>query len=616
MRRPAVPALGCALLVGLALLAAGASGARSGAWLWPVAVPGDRAALGPTLRSDAARAGVAAGSLRELATSGEGAARLTLLAGKRAGETVLATQNGVRLGTVERVPEATSPLRAFSTPDGRVVGVARGDVGRVVAGLGDGRAVELPLNAWRAFAYDGGEPAVTLTAYDLDGRSLGSLGLPPTRSRCGSAGLSCAAGIAATAGAPLYGAFETGRIRPGTLVNPATTLARVDPRTLRRIPGPSLKVASFPGVLALSPSGRRLAVASPPNGTVGIVDLGRMRWIRRSRVGAGSWSFARVLAWPREDRLLEVVQRMSKPYRRYVRARSLVVVDTASGRVVTRRRLTNKLGITGSVSAGGRLVMLMQSSSYRGSTALFVVASADGAVRQVTVKVGSTHRVLRYNQLVVTPAGDRAYVVVSGGLVVDVDLTSLEATYHRLRPPARTPRGLPVVIGLRAAMLGRDIAVAGVFGGVRGVPPLRGTYLVDTDSWSIRLLDARSSFFAPGGDVLATFGPAPFLPAAGPPRGRGTGLSVFDAEGRLRFHLYGTRRIQSVELVLGYGHALAGARAPRRLRPGTIYSPVWTDRVFDLGTGRTLGARRLSSQPYLIYRGSPSVGEVPTSSLR
>jgi hypothetical protein len=393
-------------------------------------------------------------------------------------------------------------------------------------------------------------------------------------------------------------------------VNPATTLARVDPRTLRRIPGPSLRIVSFPGVLALSPTGQRLAVASPPNGTIGIVDLGRMRWIRRSRAGAGPWSFARVLAWPREDRLLEVVQRMSKPYRRYVRARSLVVVDPASGRVITRRKLTNKLGITGSVSAGGRLVMLMQSSSYRGSTALLVVASADGAVRQVTVKVGSTRRVLRYNQLVVAPAGDRAYVVVSGGLVVDVDLTSLQATYHHLRPPARTSRELPVVLGPRAAMLGRNIAVVGLFGVLSGGPPLGGTYLVDTGSWRVRVLDPHASFFASGGDVLATFGPAPLPPAAAPPRGRGTGVSVFDAEGRLRFHLYGTRHLQNVELVLGYGHALAGARVLRP-RPGTIYTPVWTDRVFDLGTGRTLGARRLSSQPYLIYRGSPSVGEVP-----
>jgi hypothetical protein len=611
MRRPSVLAVGCALLVVLALLAVGASGARSGAWLWPVAVPGDRAPLGAALRDDAVRAGVAAGSLRELATSGEGAARLTLLAGKRGGETVLATETGARLGTVERVPEATSPLRAFSTPDGRVVGVARGDVGRVVAVLGDGRAVELPLSAWRAFAYDDGEPAVTLTAYDLEGRSLGSLGLPPTP----KASVRIADQWRGSGTVPqLYGAFMTGRIRSGTALPPPATLARVDPRTLKRIPGPSLEIPS-PGVLALSPSGQRLAIASPPSSAVDIVDLGRMRSIRRWRAGAGPWSLVRILAWPREDRLLEVVQRMSKPYARYVRARSLVVVDPAIGRVVTRRKLTNKLGITGSMSAGGRLVMLMQSSSYRGSTALLVVASADGDVRQATVKVGGTRRVRRFNQLVVTPAGDRAYVVVSGGLVVDVDLDSLEATYHQLRPPAQTPRGLPVVIGPRAAMLGRDIAFAGVFGGPSGVPPLGGTYLVDTDSWKVRVLDPRATFFAAGGDVLATFGPAPFVPAAGPPRGRGIGLSVFDAEGRLRFHLYGTRRLESVELVLGYGHALVGVGTPR-LSPGRIYSPVWTDRVFDLGTGRALGARRLTRQPYLIYRGSPSVGEVPTSSSK
>lgn|GEM_PF-3667533 len=597
MTRSAVP--GCVLLAVLALVTAGASDARSDGWTWPVAVPGERVAFGAALRGEAAREGLVPSSLRELVTSGEGSQRLALLAAQRDGDTVLVTQAGSRLGAVERLPDAASPLIAFSTPEGRVVGVARGDVARVVAVLRAGRAVELPLDEWRAFAYDDGEPAASVSAYGLGGRSLGSVSLPVVPVR---------AFPAAAADARLYGAFWTG-IPKGLVLKSAAILARVDPRTLKRIPGPSLHIGPFPGVLALSPSGRRLATASPPNGSVGVVDLDRMRWISRPRT---SVSLVRVLAWSRGDRLLEVVQRMSMPYRRYVRARRLVVVDAASGRVVARRRLTNKLGITGAVSAGGRLVMLMQSSSFRGSTALLVVASADGAVRQVTVKVGSTHRVLRYNQLVVTPAGDRAYVVVAGGLVVDVDLTTLEATYHRIRPPARTSRASPVVLGPRAAMLGRDIAAAGLFGGAR---PRGGTCLVDTDSWRIRVLDPRASFFVPGGDVLATFGPAPFLPGAGPPRGRGTGLSLFDAQGRLRAHLYGTRRLQMAELVLGYGHAFFGARTPRP-KPASFSSPVWRDAVFDLASGRTLGARRLSSQPYLIYRGSPSVGEVPTTSTR
>ena len=77
MRRPTVPVVGCALLVVLALLAAGAgaSGARRAAWQWPVAVPGERVALGAVLGGDAAREGLVAGSLRELSTSGDGAPR-------------------------------------------------------------------------------------------------------------------------------------------------------------------------------------------------------------------------------------------------------------------------------------------------------------------------------------------------------------------------------------------------------------------------------------------------------------------------------------------------------------------------------------------------------------
>jgi hypothetical protein len=601
--RSTVSALGCALLAVLTLVTAGASGARSEGWTWPVAVPGARVDLGAAARRDAVREGLIPASFRELATSGEGAQRLTLLAAQREGGTVLVTQAGSRLGAVERLPDAASPLLAFSTPEGQVVGVGRSDVERVVAGLRDGRAVELPLDEWRAFAYDDDEPATGLSAYGVEGRSLGSLSLPPTPE------VPVRAFPTAAAGARLYGAFQRG-FRNGHVLKPAAILARVDPRMLKRLPGPSLRIGPYAGTLALSPSGRRLATASPPNGTVGAIDLDRMRWVRRPRVSASS--LVRVVAWPREDRLLEVVQRMSKPYRRYVRARWLVVVDAASGRVVSRRRLTNKLAITGAVSAGGRLVMLMQSSGFRGSTALLVVASADGTVRQVTVKVGSTHGVLRYNQLVVTPVGDRAYVVVAGGLVVDIDLTTLETTYHRVRQPARASGASPVVFGPQAAMLGRDIAVVGLF---RGAAPLGGTYLVDTDSWRVRALDARASFFVPGGDVLATFGPAPFLPGGGPPRGRGTGLSLFDAEGRLRFHLYGTRRLQMVELVLGYGHAFFGARTPSP-KAGRFYSPVWRDAVFDLASGQTLATRRLSRQPYLIYRGSPAVGEVPTTSTR
>jgi hypothetical protein len=610
MRRPVVPILGCVLLVLLALLATGASSARSGAWLWPVAVPGEHIVLGPALRNEATRERLLPGSLRELSTSGEGAARLTLLAGQRDGETVLATQTGARLGTVERLPEAASALRAFTTPDGRVVGVARGDVSRVVAVLRDGRAVELPLNEWRAFAYDDGSPIVSLSAYGADGRTLGSISLPPTAG-CGSIALGCTpSATTAAGGTPVYGVFETG-VANGPLrrSKQAAVLTRVDPRTLKRIPGPSLRIGRYSGMLALSPSGRRLATAASPNGSAGIVDLDRMRWARRPGA-SGAFVFVRVIAWPREDRLLEVVQRMSKPYRRYVRARRLVVVDPTSDRVVARRTLTNKLGITGSVSAGGRLVMLMQSSSYRGSTARLVVAWADGSVRQATIEVGSKNRVLRYNQLVVTPAGDRAYVVVSGGLVVDVDLASLATTYHRLQPPAGAPRDIPAVVGLHAALLGRDIAVAGVFGRER---LLGGTYLVDTDSWQVRILDPRATFFAPGGDVLATYGPPPFPPGGGPPGRHGIGLSLFGADGKLRFHLYGGRHVQSVEFVLGYGHAFFGVRRSRPA-PGAFVSPVWRDRVFDVGTGRPVGERLLSStsgQPYLIYRGAQSVGEVP-----
>jgi hypothetical protein len=182
----------------------------------------------------------------------------------------------------------------------------------------------------------------------------------------------------------------------------------------------------------------------------------------------------------------------------------------------------------------------------------------------------------------------------------------------------QTPQGHSIVIERdsvvfpHAALLGQNIAVAGLF----GKPPSGGVSLIDTTNWSARVIDARSSWFVPGGDVLATYGP-PLMPAPGKKLStRGTGLSLYGADGKLRFHLYGARRVQGIQLVFGYGHAFFGAGSARPPLAVLGYT-AWKDEVFDLNSGRAVEIRHFtstSSQPFLIYNGSQSVGEVPSKS--
>lgn len=595
--------LAAAALVAVLSVASAAPGTRSPLWTWGGGVPGERSALADGLDPEAARAaGLAPGSVRELVSIGDGGRRLALLAGESSGGPGLAALAGDRLQAVSPAgPEDALATYEAAGATSRLVGVSRADVQRVVATRRDGEEVELPLNRWRAFAYEAASAPTAvagLAAYDEGGLRLGSVRIPATAAGCAARASSCASGARARA-APsrIFGLFTGGQTQAPTFF-----LARIDPRTLAPLPGPRLRGNGYAGVLALSPSGTRLAFAAGHMDAVRVADLERMRLVRRSR--ARPDVVVRVLSWPREDRLLEVEQRMSRPYARYVRSRTLVVADPATGRVLVRRKLTNKLAIGDSVTAGGRLVLLLQPSSLKGPLVDLVVADATGSVRQVAVNVVRERTSLRIARLVVDPAGRHAYVVVSGGDVVEVDLDTLHPTVHHLQLSPGTPRTPPSTLSVGGAMLGDDLVVTGIFGTPQS--PRGGVYLVDTGDWSVRVLDPRTSSFTPGGDVLVTYGSAaPVSPAApgGRPR-KGIGVTLYGRDGRRRFHVYDGQAFSFVQLVPGYGHVYTGWRIfPSGRQTGKHLA-------FELGTGRSRVVRA-TGPAIAIYRGSPFVGEVP-----
>lgn len=466
--------------------------------------------------------------------------------------------------------------------------------------LANGGERDLPLNRWRGFAYEASAPselAVGLIAY-ADGSSEGAIRLPQT-----------ATASDVPPAEPVYGIFRT------SPAGKTMTISPVSSRTLRRADGLSLRIAAqYLGPMALSPDASRLALETDRPARLLIVDLRRMRILRSLPLPAAN--AIRGLAWPQPDRLLELRQRMGGLYDRDVRSRTVWIVDPATGARVGTGTLTNKLAIRGSFATPAGLVLLLGSSGLHGPDMQLALVSPT-RVQTLTLPVGARHGVTRTSVLAVDATGGRAYVVVAGGTVFDVDLGTMTATRHTVALPAGAPTSPAPASVLQAHVLGDGLAVAGALGGTR---PPRGVYLIDTTTWTARVVDRDASFLTTLRDRLATYGetivdrPKPFPPD----RLAGVGLALYDASGALVRRLYGGRRFGDVALTPGYGHLLVSTPNRVALQPRTgrvFYLGPDAQLVFDLGSGAPLGRSRLVTPqmplgpPLLIFRGSAAIGE-------
>ena len=444
-----------------------------------------------------------------------------------------------------------------------LVGVASADAARVSVVLADGSERELALDEGRGFAYRAAAPdhaATVLLARDTRGSVVATVRLAPPASCGGRLG-------------PCDASASPERSVLGFLMRrERTELARIDPRTLRPL-GRTVRLAGPVAAHAVSPSGDRVAFGSSRAGSIRIADRDLARVSAPIRLVAGEEVEVRVLAWLATDRIVAVVQRLGD-YRRRVRLRELVVVDPSAGRVVARRRITNRLAIGGSQVAAGRLVLLLYPSTWSGDRVTLVVADANGAVRTTAVTVGRSGSALQRPALAVEPDGRRA-ILLRWGLretlpAIAVALDTRRVTTQRLRVTGAPLR--PATIStLWASSVGpHHVATFGVV--ATGARPAAGVHLLDTRSWTVRQLDGEaSSFAAHQGRVLA-FGSNS---AGGTAGARGVGVRAYDLTGRRLYHLYGSRPLGRVLFAGDYGHVIRG-RAARRL-------------VFDARTGRALG---------------------------
>ena len=249
----------------------------------------------------------------------------------------------------------------------------------------------------------------------------------------------------------LYGQQRT-VARPGAAIQnrfPTGTLVRLDPRTLRPRAGARVNLPAGSLGHALSPDGARLATATSTGARLRLVELSSMRSLGDIVVSAAPHTNVRALAWLRSDRLLALVQRMGGPYKRQVVARTLSVIDPAARRVIARHAL-QKTAVSQTRVAGERLVLVQADSNQRSPRIRLVVADASGAVRSREFAVGPAHGPgMRAGfGLALTPSGQRAFLAVSFGRMIEIDLDTLVARERRPRLASRAPQLLPPVWSL------------------------------------------------------------------------------------------------------------------------------------------------------------------------
>ncbi|MGH3113447.1 MAG: hypothetical protein ACRDOP_08270, partial [Gaiellaceae bacterium] len=159
--------------------------------------------------------------------------------------------------------------------------------------------------------------------------------------------------------------------------------------------------------------------------------------------------------------------------------------------------------------------------------------------------------------LAVDEDGERAFVVGAGPLVAEVDLETMEVRYHELaRPvsllgrlldllePEAIAKGPTEGATRKAVWLGNDLlAVTGSDTNVsvgadeqveERISPA-GLSLIDTERWSVRLLEERVGELTLAADALLAW---TFPEESLPPRLRKGGLTVYDLEGRERMRLF------------------------------------------------------------------------------
>jgi hypothetical protein len=358
----------------------------------------------------------------------------------------------------------------------------------------------------------------------------------------------------ARVGGPLVGVVSSG--------DAASELARLDPRTLRPLPGGRLKLEGTWPLLAVAPD-RSLAVLGSAMGDLTVVDLVHLRRLGAVRTdspgdAAVNWS------WVAPSRLLLVRSSAET-------ATDVLAVDVSTRRVVRQQRFDGV--VQGYARLPHGLALLVAPANAIGRARL-VVSDADANLHTVALaEVTAGSRQLddadgsgpRAEQAVpgiaADPAGRRVYVVPAGGPLAEVDLASLAVTYHRLGRSASPwqrlgrwwapPAEAKIISGpSRTALWLGDgqLAVTGYDGSAKGhhleIPS--GLELIDTASWTVRQVDRHSSSAILAGGRLLAFGIGFGTGRDG--ANQGYGLTMYGLGDRQPVHRFGVKQVSWIQV--------------------------------------------------------------------
>jgi hypothetical protein len=436
----------------------------------------------------------------------------------------------------------------------------------------------------------------------------------------GCAGANCAAAAvrnAVGAQAPLYG-FTRSYAAPSTLGQVSPTTLKLHGRTLR-VPEGFTPAALDPDgrqlllLNALAPTGR--SSGEPALSIVNLTDL-RVESGPQPRLD-DDLSQSRVVtaAWPSAHQILVVAQRFGRRrWRRGPRvltAQDMLAINPSSGAVKWRRKLSTSLAPTDSATVGHTTILLLQAvkAELRGR-ATVIAASPGGVLRSSSLTLTQAGYGSYPAALVVTAGtgGRHSYVLSGGGKVYSIDPATAQATLHRVTPPADTPATSPPDLLLDAAPLGSNIAASGFFPRPAG-PPAAGIFLIDTKTWAAKLLDPKTPEWFTAGSSLVTFTQAGQFRSPAAWKTKGTGITIYNANGAVRRHLYGTQAFVGVTALPGYDAAILPGRPGRITPPGTPAEHRARDAairlhelLFNPATGQTLGSRTAVGQPPALLR--------------
>jgi hypothetical protein len=362
------------------------------------------------------------------------------------------------------------------------------------------------------------------------------------------AGLPAAASAAAPP--PLYGVNWDGSLG----------LVRVDRDTLRPLPGRRVPVAGEPLGWSFAPDRSRLALGSTARGVkLRLIDLRAMRVlgdVRVSRRGSGI-----ATAWAGRRRVLSVSVTPG-----CCGAGDTIVAGVDAG----RRRVAWRRKLGGSLQAGERfgrgLVLVLGPPGEAIGPSRLVRIDPRGVVSSAPLPdiLSGTEpdrpATRSWNPgLALDRAAGRAFVVQAEAPIAEVDLSTMEARSHALDVGAQAADALAGP-ERNALWLGRGLLA------ITGLDHPRtpaGLTLVDTRSWTARVIDARATDVARVGGTLLAYA---FLR-------RVHGLTGYSLDGSRRFRtfredmVFGVQGLGRRALVAGRGGiALIDARSGRRIR--------------------------------------------------